>query len=384
MTAPEPTAAALRAWLLDDALPLWWERGADRRNGGFHDALALDGRPVDRPKRARVQARQAYVYARAATLGWDGPWREAVEHALAAFQERFLRPDGLYGPRVAPGGGPLEGAPELYDQAFGLFAYAEASRAMADRLELRTRGHDLLDAVEARFANPAGGFIEPGQPHPCNANPHMHLLEAALAWEAAGADPRWRDLSDRLATLALDRFFDPERGVIREHYTCDWTPAPGLAGRLVEPGHQFEWAWLLDRWGEARGRADAREAARRLYAAGRAAVDPVRRVAVNAVLDDGSVRDADARLWPQTEWIKAAVRVSGNAVEVDAAVRALTPYLAVPTLGLWRDRRRASGGFVDEPAPASSFYHVVGAILELDGASTTLRDQAPPGDSRAP
>jgi mannose/cellobiose epimerase-like protein (N-acyl-D-glucosamine 2-epimerase family) len=41
-----------------------------------------------------------------------------------------------------------------------------------------------------------------------------------------------------------------------------WTRAPDLAGRLVEPGHQFEWAWLLMRWEPAR--AEVREAAPRI------------------------------------------------------------------------------------------------------------------------
>jgi len=30
---------ALRSWLLDGALPLWWDLGADRDRGGFHEAI---------------------------------------------------------------------------------------------------------------------------------------------------------------------------------------------------------------------------------------------------------------------------------------------------------------------------------------------------------
>ena len=67
---------------------------------------------------------------------------------------------------------------------------------------------------------------------------------------------------------------------------------------LVEPGHQFEWAWLLDRWGRARGAAQGEAAARRLYAAGLRGVDRHREVAVNSLWDDFSVRDGWARLWP--------------------------------------------------------------------------------------
>jgi hypothetical protein len=45
---------------------------------------------------------------------------------------------------------------------------------------------------------------------------------------------------------------------------------------------------------------------------------------------------------------------------------ALEAFLDVPTPGLWRDKRTASGEFVDEASPASSFYHIVCAIQEIE------------------
>ncbi|HEX6866534.1 MAG TPA: AGE family epimerase/isomerase [Caulobacteraceae bacterium] len=45
--------------------------------------------------------------------------------------------------------------------------------------------------------------------------------------------------------------------------------------------------------------------------------------------------------------------------------------METPVPGLWRDRMKADGSFIDEPAPASSFYHIVGAILDLDRALAT-------------
>ena len=48
-----------------------------------------------------------------------------------------------------------------------------------------------------------------------------------------------------LGTLFRGRFLDPQTGALAEFFTDDWARAPGEAGRLVEPGHQFEWAWIL-------------------------------------------------------------------------------------------------------------------------------------------
>ena len=86
-------AAALKRWLFDVTLPLWWEYGADRIQGGFHEAISLDGKPLPRPHRARVIARQACSYCEAGRLGWHGPWREEQRHALDYFREHFVTAD---------------------------------------------------------------------------------------------------------------------------------------------------------------------------------------------------------------------------------------------------------------------------------------------------
>jgi mannose-6-phosphate isomerase len=59
---------------------------------------------------------------------------------------------------------------------------------------------------------------------------------------------------------------------------------------------------------------------------------------------------------------------------LDAGAAVLT-YLDTPVAGLWRDKLRPDGTFVDEPAPASSLYHLVGAIAALKALVT---DAVPP------
>lgn len=350
------------SWLRSTAWPLWWTAGADHARGGFHEALGLDGQPPELPRRARVQARQAYAYALAGGLGWDGPWREAAWHAMDYLMARFARPDGGLGSLVDPQGAMVDDAAVLYDHAFALLACATLAKADPGRADELSATCTRLRTSIARFRNPAGAYREAGD-HPYQANANMHLLEAALAWEAAGAEG-WTAIADEIVGIALSKFIDPEQGFLREFFDAAWRPAAGDDGRLVEPGHQFEWAWLLARWGRARGNAEAVAAARRLYAHGRAGVDVRRGVAVNALWDDLSQRDASARLWPQTEHLKAAL-ILGDAAAALSAAEGLAHYLQTPMPGLWRDRMLADGGFVEEPAPASSFYHIVCALEVL-------------------
>ncbi len=360
-------AAWYGLWLRTSALPVWWSLGADRTNGGVVEALAQDGTPRPAPRRGRVQGRMIFSFAQAGMMGWSGPWREAARHALAALERDFLRPDGLIRTLVGLDGRPLDDAPHVYDQAFALLGLAslkQAGESVEQALGLARRMRSGLEALR----HPAGGFREAGD-HPFQANAHMHLLEASLAWEEAG-EADWAALSDEIAGLALGAFID-HRGVLSEFFDDGWRRAGGDDGRLVEPGHQFEWAWLLDRWGRARGRADGQLAARALHEAGRQGVDPRRACAVNALWEDLSVRDGWARLWPQTEYLKSAL-VLGETEDALQAAAGLRRYLDTPVRGLWRDRQGPTGGFAQGDAPATSLYHIVGAIRQLEELSPAL------------
>ena len=345
-------ASDWKRWLFDAALPLWASRGVNAATGGFEEAIAWDGTPVQAPLRARVQARQVYVFATAGALGWTGPWRERLEGGLG-FIARYRRPDGLYRTRVHRDGSPLDDTPVLYDQAFFLFAGAAAARALPERREvLEAEALAHLDALERHFTLATGGFREADAERPFQSNPHMHLLEAMLAWEALTEDARWSELADRLAHLCLTRFIDAASGALREVFDADWAPAPGAPGRIVEPGHQFEWAWLLKRWGDRRGHAGARAAARRLFEIGVGH-------GVDAAFAEAHVLDAEA----------LSLAGEDREVQVAAACAGLRRYTNVTPAGLWRDRLDAGGAFVDEPAPASSFYHIVCALNELFAAA---------------
>jgi mannose-6-phosphate isomerase len=298
-------------------------------------------------------------------LGWAGPWQDAVDHALNGFTSRFRRPDGLFRTQVAETGEALDETAMVYDQAFALLALATAFKADRSRRGLVGLAAQTREALEG-LRHPAGGFRE-AIAWPYQANCHMHLLEAALAWIELG-EPGWDALADELVALALTRFIDAEAGFLREFFSEDWTPADGVDGRIVEPGHQFEWAWLLERWGILRNREDARAAARALFEHGIRGVDPVRGVAVNALWDDGSIKDGQARLWPQTEYIKAAL-ILDRPDHALAGLNGLRPYLETPAPGTWFDKLQSNGSFIDEPAPASSFYPIMVA-LEVLRAST--------------
>ena len=60
--------------------------------------------------------------------------------------------------------------------------------------------------------------------------------------------------------------------------------------------------------------------------------------------------------------------------EVAAACAGLQRYVDVTPPGLWRDRLSPDGRFVEEPASASSFYHIVCALKLLFEAAAAPPD----------
>ncbi|MEJ8476136.1 AGE family epimerase/isomerase [Roseibium algae] len=366
------------SWLTHDALPVWLHEGVDQRHGGFYEAIdPADVKGCSVAKRARVQPRQIYSFIEAGNLGWTGPWQKTVEAGLDWYLAHYRHPDGTFASAVQPDGTVSDETFDLYNQAFAFFAYSQAAAALPDRAEsLMADARSLLTHLRSEYGHSERGFREANPDcAPLCSNPHMHLFEASQALELIDTTGPWIALTDEIANLAMDRFIDPINGGEREFFDLDWSPMPDDRGRVMEPGHQFEWCWLLARWGILRGNAKAIQMARRLYQIGESyGIDRDRQVAIMALNDDFSVRDPLARLWGQTEWIKAAVILAEHSSgpertaylqDILRASNALFLYLDAAPKGLWRDKLNANGEFVEEPAPASSLYHIVCAISEL-------------------
>ncbi|NNN20331.1 MAG: hypothetical protein HKL84_10865 [Acidimicrobiaceae bacterium] len=365
-------SANLNLWLTTEVLPFWATKGRDYI--GFVEKMSLDGTPLTNVKRCRVQTRQIYCFSEAGRLGWNGPWADLVRHGLSFLLSYYPRSDGSFFFSVNRDGTPLDDAAKNYDLAFVIFSLAHASSSLGERsLEMVALG--VLDFLERERSNPMGGFYEGNNEDPvlCLANPHMHLFEAALAWrEIAGSSLRWQMLADSLGELATSSLIDPKTGSICEHYDSAWRPVAVREHPSVEPGHQFEWAWLLLRW---RQHSEIIMHAARLYEFGAAfGIDPEHDIVINEVEPSGRMADAGARLWPQTEWIKAASAISRCAdggheprfeTDLDRAVRALKLFLRSPHPSLWHDRFK-DGKMVADVAAATSLYHIVGAISELN------------------
>ena len=120
----------------------------------------------------------------------------------------------------------------------------------------------------------------------------------------------------RIGSVPFDSAF---QRCAHQFFDAQWSPLPDQKGLIVEPGHQFEWAWLLLRWGEMfRNPRGVSAALRLIDIAQRHGVDATRGVAFNALDEHLIPRDLHAKLWPQTERIKALHAISRHSMVSEA------------------------------------------------------------------
>ena len=374
--------AAFRRWLFETALPFWADVGCDQGLGasslGAHELLDREGKPgLPGFKRLRVQARQLVVFSQAALLGWEEGLAPA--HAIYGFMTGHVR-DGLWARRLSRDGGVLDPAADLYDLAFILLALAWYAR-LTGSAEPMARAERLLDWMDREMAHPAGGYANcwPAEPGWRQQNPHMHLLEALLALFETSGEPAHAMRAEAMVDLFRSRLFDPGTQTLGEFFNEDWSAADGAAGMQVEPGHQYEWIWLLSEADRLLG-TDTRAERALLYGfCERHAVDAATGLVRDVLMRDGRVRQGTARLWAQTEALRAHA-VMGGAAEIPRLVaNLLDRYFAHPVAGAWIDQLDAGFAPASDSIPASSFYHIVTGFVALDGLVASLR-----GNNQAP
>lgn len=374
---------AYGAWMLTQGLPLWSRVGVDPQ-GGMTEELSMNAMPR-RPgyKRSRVHARQIYVFSYAHRLGVPGAI-DVAGQAVTFLLAHGWTSDGGWAVKMGETGGIVDPDIDLYDQAFVIFALSHWMLASGDKRAIDWIERTLF-ILDTRLARPdgrghlsrlddRGGALQ---------NPHMHLLEALLfTYEVAPSV----DIAARIASLLAlfcGSMFDEATATLGEYYTMKWLPEPGVRGRIWEPGHHYEWVWLLH-WAQRLGFGTADPIARRMFdVAEGVGLRPNSGLIYDEMLRGGGVNKDTHRSWPQTERIKALIAIGEKSGVMDlaaigAAIEVLMEvYLSPAPRGAWIDHVDGDGRAIVEKVPASTLYHLFGAYAEMKRVAPLL-DKARP------
>ncbi|MEM9054388.1 MAG: AGE family epimerase/isomerase [Pseudomonadota bacterium] len=358
-----------RSWMMDAMFPLWAEQGV-MQNGLFADRLDLNHRYLPAEKsRVRVQARQTYVFAAAMELGWEQDTaRELVKRGVQTLSRRARCPLGASGHLLSLKDIRLQGSHSvLYDTAFVLFALAHAHRVAGTSLDPAYEILTVLDKHFWDFEN--GGYLEtiPRLSHR-DQNPHMHLLEACHAMFQADRRTIHLMRAGEIISLFEQYMFDEKTGALCEQFALDWMPLSDEAHDTIEPGHQFEWVWLLSQHAALCGEAET-QSLYPLYKTGCASLCPQGHV-FNRIRRDGRPVDKSRRTWQQTDALKAHLalfELTGEPLYAERAVRSFDVLMEafLTPQGGWVDHLDATGKPLVDTMTAATGYHVVLAFREL-------------------
>lgn len=296
-------------------VPKWHTAFCDPVNGGFFERLDYQFAPLDMGyKRLVTQCRQLAIYSHSHAVSGHARIKKRLDKDFKFLVDHYHVPEtGGWIFSCRDDGAPLDMHYDLYAHGFVIFALSHYFRATGD-----DRARDLAERtacfVRDRFAMPGGkpGFAEALDenldviPRIRRQNPHMHLFEGVLFAWSVWEEPVYREIADHIHELFSGYFFDDKTGALGEFYDDDLTPHP-QEGHICEPGHHYEWVWLLYLYAGFFGDSDDLKAQRRglFQWAERYGHDRECGGIYNSLAADGAVIDDNKRIWPLTEALKA-------------------------------------------------------------------------------
>jgi mannose/cellobiose epimerase-like protein (N-acyl-D-glucosamine 2-epimerase family) len=376
----QPAAFRLRTWAIEQALPLWASAGFDRRHGRFEERLSLGGERIsDVPLRLMVQARQIHSFGLAARRGWYLEARPLIEEAYASMVRDFHRRDGGDGWvfSIDPAGAVVDATRDLYAHAFVLLGIACYVQATGKRDALQLADATIAYIDRHLSAPRGGGYLDSSVAGDAirRQNPHMHMFEGLIALWMASSEARYLKRAEGIFELFRTRFFLADKSILAEYFDADLRPAKGQSGEIFEPGHHYEWIWLLRSFERASAH-DAQAYVDALYGhADKHGYDEMGLI-VDEMLADGRVLTASHRTWPVTEAIKANVVEASYGRKAASAKAArlvgvlFNQFLKAAPPGGWIDRLNERGNPSTDFMPASTLYHILGAVDELERSVT--------------
>ena len=358
LPALSPALARFRQHFEAHILPLWQGPGWNAELALPYESLDAEHRPLP-PQRYRAMACARQLYLFSSHLHLPG----AAERAAALFrslQRHFHDAEhGGWYYSIDAEGRPLDRRKDLYTHAFIVFACAHYWGQVKEAL--------VGSTLDAALAIVATRFVrEDGLYEACLAedwttlntgplqNPLMHLAEAFLQVLAVREDADTQQSLLQLCTALQTHFVDPAHGTMLEK-------PRGAVDNWFEPGHQFEWFYLLDTSPLLRGSA-LHASLNRAFAY--AQTHGVRGHAVVAMLSEqGQVIDPTQRIWAQAEYLRALALRPEDVARLGPQLDAMQAQFLHD--GGWHECRDGAGHVSRRDMPSTTPYHLATCLEGL-------------------
>ena len=355
---PELTAlfSSVQQHFQDVIVPLWQGPGWNADMALPYEALDAEHQPLP-PQRYRAMACARQLYLFSSLIGQVPAAEERAAALFRSLQRHFHDAEhGGWFYSIDPHGAPLDQRKDLYTHAFILFACAHYWDKVREPL-VESVLNAALKVIARRFATGDGLYEASLDRNWCSLgsgplqNPLMHLAEAFLATLSVREDRAVQRALLELCTAMQKRFIDPRHGVLMEKPL-------GAVDNWFEPGHQFEWYFLLESSPLLRGSTLHASLERAFAFTEQLGVDQ-QTGAVRAMLDfgpDGGCRDATQRIWAQAEYLRALTLRPDSEPAVLRQLQALQQH-SLHSRG-WYECRDEQGQVSRRDMPSTTPYHL--------------------------
>ncbi|WP_460111830.1 AGE family epimerase/isomerase [Pseudomonas sp. H3_D04] len=353
---PELTAlfASVQQHFQDVIVPLWQGPGWNADMALPYEALDAGHQPLS-PQRYRAMACVRQLYLFSSLIGQVPAAEERAAALFRSLQQHFHDAEhGGWFYSIDPQGAPLDQRKDLYTHAFILFACAHYWGKVREPL-VESVLNATLEVLAQRFAT-GDGLYEASLDRDWSSldsgplqNPLMHLAEAFLATLSVREDIAVQRALVELCTAMQKRFIDPHHSVLMEKPL-------GAVDNWFEPGHQFEWYFLLESSPLLHGSKLHASLERAFVLTEQLGVDP-QTGAVTAMLDlNGSAKDATQRIWAQAEYLRALTLRPNSEGSVQRQLQALQQRFL--HAGGWYECRDEQGEVSRKDMPSTTPYHL--------------------------
>lgn len=373
--------ATCRSFVFEQLLNNWSIHGINKELNFSYESMTHDWKnnPVGRI-RLLTQCRQLYTFSHAYQIKNTPEW-QALLTPLFDFitTHYFLEDRWIFS--LNDNFSVKDKHSDAYALAFVLLAFSHYYKVTRDERALVYIKKTHLFLLENMQAE-SGGFYES---YPIDfkqirrQNPHMHLLEGYIAAYEITQDQDYKKTIESLLSLAFEHFYDKNTKTLNEFFTKDWDNDPAT-GNQVEPGHHFEWVWLLYQANRLLPNPDYTDLAQQLWiTATRHGL--AKNGGIYNQIDSETYLpiDKEKRIWPITEYLKAITVVPiGKEEKVDRLEKALDfiqQFYFLPN-GRWNEYLYEDNTPKKYPLPGTSCYHVFLGVTEVLRWSEKIHIQA--------
>jgi N-acylglucosamine 2-epimerase len=235
-----------RKHLLEEVMPFWEQRTADKVYGGYLTGFDRSGNPTDTDKYLWLQARQMWIFSALYNhIDKRSLWLDLARHGREFLLSHAYAGNGRWNYRLDREGNVKVGAVALVGDCFALEALCEFAVASGAQEDIPII-HDTFSGMSQRAFDPRANSFPHFAENPGVKRHGIYFVTlrvSSIAERLLGLELT-QPLIDRCLQEILYGFASDEHELLFENIAREGGVLATREGRLINPGHMLESMWF--------------------------------------------------------------------------------------------------------------------------------------------